>query len=107
LGADVYASDGQVGKVSQVAINPRSRLVSDIAVQARMEVKGHTVAGEFVEPAEAIDWVSDGGVFLMDSSEKLAERPPFREEDFPPAPANWAPPFPYEPGTVRWRGTPP
>jgi osmotically-inducible protein OsmY len=102
LGADVYTADGPAGRVSQAVISPRNRLVSHIAVQARLEVKGRTVQGQFVVPAEAIEVVSAGGVFLKETSESLAARPMFKEDDFPPAPADWMPPFPYARGTVRW-----
>jgi hypothetical protein len=106
LGSDVYTSDGLDGdysQVSQVVILPRNRLVSHIAVQTRVQVKWRTVRGQFVVAAAAIELVSDGGVFLSDTSQALAERPQFREDDFPPAPADWVPPFPYLPGTLRWQ----
>lgn len=101
-GAEVYAQDLHVGRVSQVVINPRNRLVSCIAVQAEVDVDGQLAQGEFVLPVEDIELVNDGGVFLRDTSANVVNHPVYMEDDFPLPPANWIPPFPYRPGQVRW-----
>lgn len=102
LHVPVYAADGPVGKVGEVVINPRNRLVSHIVVQARAEGEGPNISGLFVVPVEAIETAGESSVFLTDTLRDLAARPVFREPDFPPAPSDWRPPFPYLVGTVRW-----
>ncbi|MGE5251324.1 MAG: BON domain-containing protein [Bacteroidota bacterium] len=101
-GDRVYAKDGPAGSVAEVIINPRSRLVSQVVVDGRFEAGGQYVTGKFVVPAEALEPASRGSLFLSDSLAELAARPAFHEADFPPGPPHWRPPYPYEPGTVRW-----
>jgi osmotically-inducible protein OsmY len=101
-GAPVYTADGLAGKVSEVVISPRNKLVTHVVTLARFEVKGEQVQADYVVPVEAIDLVSTSGVFLEETLETLAGLPVLSASHFPPAPADWRPPFPYEPGTVRW-----
>ena len=102
LGAKVYASDGQVGKVSQVVFSPRNRLVTHIAVDARFDLDGHLVTKEFIIQAETIKHAKGSSVFLFNSLRELAEYPAFDQEEYPPAPPSWRPPYPYTKGSVRW-----
>jgi len=94
-----YAKDGLAGNVAQVVINPRNRLVSHIAVQT---LAGQSARNVFLVPVEAIETASESSVFLTDTLRDLAARPVFHEADFPRAPSDWRPPFPYLIGTVRW-----
>lgn len=102
LGAKVYASDGQVGKVSQVVFSPRNRLVTHIAVDARFDLNGPPVTKEFVIQAETIKHAKGSSVFLANSLREVAEYPAFEQEEHPTAPPSWRPPFPYTKGNVRW-----
>jgi len=102
LGVPVYAANGPAGKVAHVVINPRNRLVSHIAIQAQAERDGQSTCGVFLVPVEAIETASESSVFLTDTLRDLAARPVFREADFPPAPSDWRPPFPYLFGSLRW-----
>jgi hypothetical protein len=105
LGSEVFASDGLAGTVSQVVINPRNRLVSHIAVLTRLEAQAPAARRQVAVPVEAVDLVTDGGVFLKESAKDLAERPVFDEADYPHAAPDWVPPYPYLPGTIRWPRT--
>lgn len=96
IGATVSASDGSVGTVRRVVIDPRNRLVSHAVVM------GGPMSGEMVVPVEAIEVVNPGDVLVKDSRRDLASRPAFRDEDFPPPPPDWQPPYPYRPEDVRW-----
>lgn len=98
----MHAVDGLVGTVSKVVINPRNRLVSHIVVNTLFEDSGHQVKGELVVPAKVIDLVSEGGVFLTEKRCVFAKRPNFSQIEFPLAPIEWHPPFPYTTGTVHW-----
>jgi osmotically-inducible protein OsmY len=113
-GQPVIARDGAAGHVSAVVVDPRTRLVTDFAVHVERTL-GYggpwavpasaptTAAPRIVAvPLAAIDHISDGEVFLHDSLAELTARPPFDAAGFPPAPADWQPPFPFSPGAVYW-----
>jgi len=102
LGEAVYALDGPAGQVARVVISPQNRRVSHIVVAGNLEVNRQTIRGQWVVPVEALPQANEGGVFLSETLGTLTARPTFDEADFPLAPADWAPPFPYAPGTVRW-----
>jgi osmotically-inducible protein OsmY len=99
LATPVYAKDGLAGNVAQVVINPRNRLVSHIAVQT---LSGQKARNVFLIPVEAIETASESSTFLTDTLHDLEARPVFHDADFPRAPTDWRPPFPYLIGTVRW-----
>lgn len=101
-GNRVYAKDDPAGKVAAVIINPRNRLVSHVAVEANYDLKGRSVTGKFILPAKAIELATDESLFLYDTLSNLATRPVYEEADFPIAPPEWRPPYPYEPSAVRW-----
>jgi len=103
-GATVYGNDGQVGVVTQVVINPRNRLVSQVVVRASYDVEGWPVFGEYVLPAEAIIQVNAESIFLAQTSSPLSAYPVFDPSDYPFASSAWRPPYPYIPGAVRWPG---
>lgn len=103
VGASVYADDGEIGKVAGIVINPRNRLVSHIVVEAHLDLgRQEEVRGQFVIPAEAIRMTTSTGTTLHDSIKDVNARPRFVEADLAPTPADWQPPFPYSPDTVRW-----
>lgn len=102
IGDQVYARDGLAGNVAQVIIDPRNRLVTHVDLAADFETKGQTVRGEFLVPVGAVNHANEGSLFLSDLLHDLAMGPAFQETDFPPAPPEWRPPYPYTRGTVRW-----
>ncbi len=102
IGASVYGQDGLVGVVTRVVIQPRNRLMTHIAVSADQVIDGRVVSTEFLVPVEAIDLVKKSSVFLMESAPALSAFPTFDPGDYPLAPLDWQPPFPYMSGMVRW-----
>ncbi len=102
IGDRVYARDGQAGKVAGVIINPCNRLVTHVVLVADFESKGQIVHEKLLVPAEAVHNANEGSLFLSDSLRDLAMRPVFDEDDFPPPPPEWRPPYPYTQGALRW-----
>ena len=102
IGSQAYARDGLAGIVAGVIINPRNRLVDYMILAADYETNGQTVRRELLYPTEAVNHTNDGSIFLADSLHKLAKRPIFQEADFPTAPLEWQPPYPYLQDLVRW-----
>jgi hypothetical protein len=102
IGDRVDAENDLAGKVVEVIIDPHNRLVSHVAVEADYELKGRSVTEKFIVPATAIELASDENLFLCDTLNDLAARPAYQETDFPIAPSEWRPPYPYELGAVRW-----
>jgi hypothetical protein len=85
-----------------VVIQPRNRLVTHMAVRANELKDGKVVSIEFVAPVEAIDLVNKSGVSLMWSARPLSAYPTFDPGDYPLAPLDWQPPYPYTADVVRW-----
>jgi osmotically-inducible protein OsmY len=102
VGAAVYALDGRAGRISFVAIDPSDRLVASLCVRARFDLDSRTVAGDRLVPIEAVRVVSEGGVFLTDTLQQVAERPAPPEGGLPRSPEEWEPPFHYSRDHVRW-----
>jgi hypothetical protein len=102
IGATVYAREGKMGQVSRVVIHPRNRLVSHMAVAEGYGSASYTSGDEFVLPVALIERVTIGGVFLKREAGAAGDFPRFSGMDFPPAPAGWQPPFPYQFRHVRW-----
>lgn len=104
IGGQVYARDGLAGKVAGVIINPGNRLVAHVILAADFVIEGINVRSELIIPVEAVKPSNNGSTFLSDSLRDLARRPTFQESDFPLAPPEWRPPYPYTQGAVRWDG---
>jgi osmotically-inducible protein OsmY/sporulation protein YlmC with PRC-barrel domain len=102
IGAKVYASDGRAGRVSQVIVNPRNRLVTHVVVERRSLRSGQLVKDEYVLSAETIVRSNGNSIFLKFPSCEISEFPVFEGEEYPTAPNLWHPPFPYKAGSVRW-----
>ncbi len=109
VGQSVYATDQEVGRVEAVVVDPSSRRVQAVVVAGEFPDAGAPpfAAGPLWErrvviPLEEVARVTPAGVFLRVHAGQAAEHPDLREEDYPLAPAGWRPPFPYEPGQVRW-----
>ncbi len=102
LSSHVYNLDGQVGTVTQVVIDPQSRLVTDIVVNAIDLWDGTPVCGEYLVPAGFILLANKESVFLRRDGRRLQSFRPFDPSAYSPAPEAWQPPYPYVPGTVLW-----
>ncbi len=109
VGRPLYATDQELGRVEAVVIDPRNRRVQAVVAEGEFPDAGAPpfAAGPLWErrvviPMEDVERVAPAGVFLRVHAGEAAERPDFREEDYPSAPQGWRPPFPYEPGQVRW-----
>lgn len=99
IGQPVFATDSEVGRVQFVVINPRTRRVEGLVVEPLPSA--HSAHAAVVVPAEVVDRVTPGGVFLRVSSTRVAACPPFDSSAYPPPPAGWIPPFPYDIDDVR------
>lgn len=102
IGSQAYARDGLAGIVAGVIINPRNRLVEYVILAVDFELNGQIVRRELLYPAQAVHHTNDGSLFLSDTLHKLAKRPIFQEANFPTAPPEWQPPYPYLQDVVRW-----
>ncbi len=98
----VYNLDGQVGTVTQVVIDPQSRLVTDIVVNAVNLWDGTPVCGEYLVPASFILLANKESVFLRRDGRRLQSFRPFDPVAYALAPETWQPPYPYLPGTLLW-----
>ncbi len=103
IGAQVYNWEGLVGRVTRVVINPIDRLVTHFVVKAGGEASGRRIASQFVLPVKTIDVINDENIILTRDVRRVAAYPELDLEEFPPAPQDWRPPFPYKPGEVHWR----
>lgn len=102
LKARVYDGNGYAGIATQVVIQPRNRLVTHVVVSTSEFTDDGIVSNEHVVPADAIEWVSQGSIFLRRNALPLNAFPVFEPADYPLAPPNWQPPYPYTAGIVRW-----
>jgi osmotically-inducible protein OsmY len=102
VSSPVYNLDGQVGTVTQVVIDPRNRLVTQIAVTAIDLWDGTPVRGEYLVDAESITLANKESVFLRRDGRRLQSFQPFDPAAYVVAPETWQPPYPYLPGTVLW-----
>ncbi len=101
------ALTGNMGIVAQVVIDPRSRLLTHIVVQAH-EKKVHQRAlpaekyprGQII-PVSAIEAANREHVWLK-AGEAICSYPVFHAGQYPGIPQDWRPPFPYRPEMVRW-----
>jgi hypothetical protein len=98
----VYDYNRQEGVVTQVVIRLRNRLVTHAVVSTRGFRDGKSVFYEHLVPVEAMEVVNKEDIFLKRNASPLNAFPAFEALDYPPAPVDWQPPYPYTTGTVRW-----
>ncbi|HEX6306141.1 MAG TPA: BON domain-containing protein [Anaerolineales bacterium] len=103
IGAQVYAWEGLIGRVTSVVTNPLDRLVTHFVIVARGEAAGRRVTSHFVLPVKTIEVINDGNIILSDDVRRITAYPELDLEEFPMAPEDWRPPFPYKSGQVHWR----
>ncbi|RPJ29017.1 MAG: BON domain-containing protein [Chloroflexi bacterium] len=100
--AKVYDYILQEGVVTQVVIQPRNRLVTQAAVRTGDFHDGKFVFYEYLVPVEAMEVVNQESIFLKRQGPPLNRFPAFEPSDYPLAPSDWQPPYPYTAGDVRW-----
>ena len=100
--AKVFDYNRQEGVVTQVLIQPRNRLVTHGVVSTSDFYDGKFVFYEHLVPVEAMDVVNQESIFLKRRGPPLRAFPAFEPADYPLAPSNWQPPYPYTAGDVRW-----
>jgi hypothetical protein len=98
----VYDHNRQEGIVTQVVIQPRNRLVTHAVVGTSDFQDGRFIFHEYLIPLEAMEVVNKESIFLKRNGPPLNAFPAFEASDYPPAPVDWQPPYPYTDGTVRW-----
>ncbi len=84
LGMMVVSQDGDVGRVDRLVVRPGSGEVTGLVVR-----KGLLLRKDVVVPVEAIEEVTEDFIRIRFSSQELDALPPFREEAYTAAPAEW------------------
>jgi osmotically-inducible protein OsmY len=100
--AKINDYNGQEGAVTQVVIQPRNRLVTHAAVSVNDFRDGKFVSHEYCVPVEAMEVVDQDSVLLKRNGPPLNAFPTFEPSNYPLAPLDWQPPYPYTAGAVRW-----
>jgi hypothetical protein len=100
--AKVYDYNLQEGFVTQVVIQPRNRLVTHAVVSASDFQDGKFIFHEYLVPLEAMEVVNRESIFLKRKGPPLNAFPAFETSEYPLAPSDWQPPYPYAAGDVRW-----
>ncbi len=102
LQAKVYDYNRQEGVVTQVVIQPRNRLVTHAVISTSSFQDGKFVVHEYFVPVEAMEVVNKESILLKRNGPPLNTFPAFEPSDYPLAPLDWQPPYPYTAGDVRW-----
>jgi osmotically-inducible protein OsmY len=100
--AKVYDYNRQEGVVTQVVVQPCNRLVTHAVVSASGFHDGKFLFYEYFVPVEAMQVVNKESIFLKRNGPPLKAFPAFEPSDYPLAPLDGQPPYPYTAGTVRW-----
>jgi osmotically-inducible protein OsmY len=100
--AKVYGYNRQEGVVTQVVIQPRNRLVTHAVVSASGFHNGNFLFYEYFVPVEAMEVVNQESIFLKRKGPPLNTFPAFEPANYPLAPSDWQPPYPYTAEDVRW-----
>jgi hypothetical protein len=83
-------------------IQPRNRLVTHAVVSTVDFCDGKFVLHEYLVPVEAMEVVNKESIVLKRSGPPLSAFPGFEPADYPLAPSDWHPPYPYAAEDVRW-----
>ena len=106
VGSILYATDGQVGYVQQVVIDPRTRRVAAVVVHAQFAVPQDLdwthlpterlqPKHNILIPIHSIRCADSGALFLTLKSAEAACFATFNPSSFVPPAAGWLAPFPY------------
>ena len=102
IDAKAYDYNRQEGAVTQVVIQPRNRLVTHAVVSANDLRDGKFVFYEYLVPVEAMEVVDKESIILKRNGPPLNAFPAFEQSNYPLAPLDWQPPYPYSAEAVRW-----
>ena len=102
IGAIVYGKGGEVGVITQVVIQPDSRLVTHIVARTKELTDGNLVSREIVIPLEASDLVKNESIILQRNGPSLNAYPALDLDEYPLVESTWKAPYPYTAGEVRW-----
>jgi osmotically-inducible protein OsmY len=100
--AKVHDYNRQEGVVTQVVIQPRNRLVTHAVVSASGFQDGKFMFYEYLVPVEGMEVVNRESIDLKRNGPPLSAFPAFEPSEYPLAPSDWLPPYPYTAGVVRW-----
>ncbi|NWG07265.1 MAG: BON domain-containing protein [Chloroflexi bacterium] len=98
----IYDYNRQEGVVTHVVIEPRSRLVTHAVASVSDFHDGKSVVHEYLIPVEAMEVVNQENIILKRNRPPLNAYPRIELSNYPLAPDDWQPPYPYELGFVRW-----
>ncbi|MEZ4683629.1 MAG: BON domain-containing protein, partial [Caldilineaceae bacterium] len=111
IGQVVYATDGELGYVQKLIINPYSRRVSAVVVDI-LETDTHRMASvlpsnthspqkhQRLIPSDALRCAASGAIFLTLDSNQPVNFISFNPNNFVAPPVDWQPPYPYPPSDV-------
>jgi len=113
MGREVYATDGLLGNVERVIINPFDRTVASFAVRGRFPDPRFPGSGRFpdeipqqdrcvVVPIQVVSCGMDGSVFLDIRRTEAAQYRECDTTDFVSPSRKWQPPYPYRWSDVRF-----
>lgn len=98
IGSDVICTDGKVGKLIKVAIDPHTKRVTDLVVE-----KGFLLKEDRVVPAEAVARVTNGRIELDADSHEITDYPQFRKAELAASDPKLSAELDYQPDeTVSW-----
>jgi osmotically-inducible protein OsmY/sporulation protein YlmC with PRC-barrel domain len=111
IASEIYATDGQVGRVQQVIMNPQNRRVTAVVVAS------HTVLPQALDgassssgrqpapqrvliPMSTLRCAPSGALFLKIKAGEVARFADFNPLSFEPPATDWQPPYPYLPADI-------
>ena len=115
--SEIYATDGQVGHVQQVVINPQNRRVTAVVAHADSAVpqagdptplptERQQPQHDILIPISSIRRAPSGALFLAINSGEAAHFANFNPLSFGLPPMDWQPPYPYWPADVLFSSSP-
>lgn len=100
--AKIYDHSSEEGKVTQIVIQPRNRLVTHVVGRTKEYIVDEFVFHEFLVPIEAVEVVNQNGLILKRNGSPLIAFPTYESSNYELAPLDWQPPYPYTAGTILW-----
>lgn len=95
VGQEVFASDGLLGRVERVILDPDSHLVTAIVVNARFYDPPDASYRTILIPSSALKLVDPSGVELRITSDEVARLPDFDATQFASPNPDWPAPYGY------------
>jgi len=109
--SEIYATDGQVGRVQQVIMNPQNRRVTAVVVASHTVLPqaidgAHSSSGRqsaqprVLIPMSNLRCAPSGALFLKTKKGEAAHFADFNPLNFAPPAMDWQPPYPYLPADI-------